>query len=146
MFSPDGTQIAFRRRLPGATARGNFDIFAINADGQNLRQLTDDAANDQDPSWSPDGASIAFVSERADGGGSGPSRLWVMDSAGNDERRLLTDDERLRCQRRPGRVADASGRRSADRVGRIRLRLAGDCLDDEIRRPRVTLRNTHIDG
>ena len=93
VFSPDGTQIAFRRRLPGATARGNFDIFAINADGQNLRQLTDDAANDQDPSWSPDGASIAFVSERADGGGSGPSRLWVMDSAGNDERRLLTDDD-----------------------------------------------------
>ena len=61
--------------------------------GSNLRQLTNHPAHDQDPSWSPDGASIAFVSERADGGGSGPSRLWVMDAAGNDERQLLTKDD-----------------------------------------------------
>lgn len=43
-----------------------FHIFIVNADGSNLRQLTDDAYDDFDPCFLPDGK-IAFVSSRRGG-------------------------------------------------------------------------------
>jgi Tol biopolymer transport system component len=84
-WSPDGSQIAFRRRLPGATPQGNLDIFVMAADGGAVAQLTTDAGNDQDPSWSPDGQSLAFTSDRNDAAG---SRLWVMRADGSDQRQV----------------------------------------------------------
>lgn len=36
------------------------DIYVVNANGSNLRQLTSDSA-DQEPGWSPDGKSIVYV-------------------------------------------------------------------------------------
>ncbi|PYQ60626.1 MAG: hypothetical protein DMF58_07575, partial [Acidobacteria bacterium] len=56
--SPDGKQIAFSSR--GAQE----DVFTINADGSDLRQLTDDPERDRVPSWSPDGKRIYFYSDR----------------------------------------------------------------------------------
>ena len=52
-WSPDGHQIAFNR---------GSHIYVIDADGENLRQLTRHKNNDQDlhPDWSPDGQLIAF--------------------------------------------------------------------------------------
>src|SRR6187549_2696903 len=42
------------------------DVYIIDADGQNLRQLTDNDFFDGTPSWSPDGQQIVFVSNRDD--------------------------------------------------------------------------------
>lgn len=53
-WSPDGNQIAFSASLSG-------NIYVIDADGSNLRQVTDDDGSE--PTWSPDGARIAFVSQ-----------------------------------------------------------------------------------
>ena len=39
---------------------GNFDIYVMNADGSGQTRLTDDPADDFNPSWSPDGGKIAF--------------------------------------------------------------------------------------
>ena len=52
-WSPDGRQIAFNR---------GSHIYVIDADGENLRQLTRHKNNEQDlhPDWSPDGQLIAF--------------------------------------------------------------------------------------
>ena len=52
-WSPDGRQIAFNR---------DSHIYVIDADGENLRQLTRQKNNEQDlhPDWSPDGKLIAF--------------------------------------------------------------------------------------
>lgn len=43
---------------------GNEEIYAMNADGTDVRQLTDNPASDHSPVWSPDGTKIAFVSDR----------------------------------------------------------------------------------
>ena len=56
MFSPDGKQIAFE-----SNRTGNFEIYIINADGTNIKQLTSDTAFDGTPAWSPDGKQIVFI-------------------------------------------------------------------------------------
>jgi Tol biopolymer transport system component len=59
------------------------DVFVVDASGGGLRQLTDSAAWDFDPSWSPDGRRIAFRSER-----DGNPEIYVMSSDGSGERNL----------------------------------------------------------
>jgi WD40 repeat protein len=69
-WSPDGKQIAFDSQMgdPKGTASYNdpstTEIYLINADGSNLRQLTDNQFIDAGPSWSPDGKNIVFFSNR----------------------------------------------------------------------------------
>ena len=58
-FSPDSKQIVFR-----SGRDGNHEIYLMNADGTNVRRLTDNPATDTMPSFSPDGKQIAFVSTR----------------------------------------------------------------------------------
>lgn len=78
-WSPDGTRIYF-----ASTRSGNWDIWSIDADGENLTQLTENGADDHYPSVSPDGRTIAFVSSRdAD-----EYDLFLMNADGSDQRRL----------------------------------------------------------
>ena len=51
----------------GKKAGGNNDIYVMDKEGKNLRQLTDHPSDDQYPKWSPAGKQTAFVSSR-DGG------------------------------------------------------------------------------
>jgi len=55
------------------------DLFTANRAGAPLRRLTDDAAQDIVPRWSPDGARIAFLSDRG-----GKYEIWQVrpDGAG----------------------------------------------------------------
>ena len=56
---------------------GDFEIWVMNADGSNPHQLTNNAAMDLSPSWSPDGNRIAFVSDR-----DGNDEIYVMNADG----------------------------------------------------------------
>ncbi|MEJ2149836.1 MAG: DPP IV N-terminal domain-containing protein [Chloroflexota bacterium] len=51
-----------------------------------VTQLTQDAADDRWPSWSPDGGQVVFVSDR-----SGNDDLYVMDASGENVVQLTTD-------------------------------------------------------
>jgi len=74
-WSPDGTQIAFRRRLPS----GNQDVFVMNADGTGLRPVATTPAADFKPVWSPDGKNLLIISNRksAFGGAGSTFDLWL---------------------------------------------------------------------
>lgn len=59
-WSPDGTRIAFLRKLPGAPE--GCRIYVMNADGSDAHPLTTATGIwvESDLRWSPDGTSIAF--------------------------------------------------------------------------------------
>ncbi len=59
------------------------DIVLMRPDGSETIRLTDDAAKDRNPSWSPDGSRIAFMSTRT-----GRWELWSIRRDGSDLRPL----------------------------------------------------------
>lgn len=59
-WSPNGKQIVFESYLHGS----NAEIYICNADGTERVRLTDHPSSDQQPTFTPDGRSIVFVSGR----------------------------------------------------------------------------------
>ena len=76
-ISPDGKKIAFAYK---------GDIFCVDANGGEARQLTTNPAYDYKPVWSPDGSRIAFASNREGG-----FDVYVIDARGGEPRRLTTN-------------------------------------------------------
>jgi Tol biopolymer transport system component len=64
---------------------GNIEIYVMEADGQYPTRLTNNDALDARPDWSPDGARIAFISDRE---GPGDSEIYSMDADGQNPTRL----------------------------------------------------------
>ncbi|PYP78241.1 MAG: hypothetical protein DMD35_11965 [Gemmatimonadetes bacterium] len=59
-WSPDGA------RLAATCTWLHSDLCLVNRDGSGIVRLTDDAIEDRDPAWSPDGKTIAFARRGAD--------------------------------------------------------------------------------
>jgi len=111
-WSPDGRKIAFqtlRHAGPGACSDGhpsadcNWEIYVMNADGSGQRRLTHSPGMDLDPTWSPDGRKIAFVSRRQRCPGVADDRLayvcgnaeiYVMNADGTGQRNLTRNPAR----------------------------------------------------
>jgi TolB protein len=97
-WSPDGTRIAFMSQVPEEGSE--YDIFVMDADGTNVRRLTEFEGDDGWPNWSPDGTMILFSSIRDDcqysdasdcktTGDIGPFQtLYVMGADGSGETRV----------------------------------------------------------
>ena len=57
---------------------GTFHIWTMKPDGSDLRQITSGHGDDREPAFSPDGARVAFASDRAF---SGSYDIWTVDLA-----------------------------------------------------------------
>ena len=88
MVASDSTAQGFEPRIVFASNHdgnwlGNWDIYSMDVDGNNLVQLSDHPGSDWLLACSPDGRRIAFTSERGV-----THDLYVMDSDGNNVLRL----------------------------------------------------------
>ena len=72
-----------------ATDQGH-EIYVMYSNGTGLTRLTNDAAEDRNPAWSPDGTKIAFDSDRHAPGGF--HSIYVMDANGANVERLIETD------------------------------------------------------
>jgi Tol biopolymer transport system component len=90
-FSPDGGAITFAALEGGAT-----DLYVYDLATEQLRRLTEDVYSDLQPTWSPDGRSIAFVTDRFSTDlrslTFGRSELAIMDVATGNVRRIAAFD------------------------------------------------------
>ncbi|MBP8274418.1 MAG: PD40 domain-containing protein [Acidobacteria bacterium] len=86
-WTPDSRQIVFYRETGDLKA----DLFIMNADGRDVRQLTTTpTAAEGYPSVSPDGKTIAYESDAAGGN----FDVWLMDISGFNPRRITTTPSR----------------------------------------------------
>lgn len=78
--SPSGEQIAFMSQRDG-----NWELYVVDRNGENLRRLTDRPSHDGLPAWSPDGQTLAFVSDQNDGWG-----VWAISATGGKPQLLFS--------------------------------------------------------
>jgi serine/threonine protein kinase/Tol biopolymer transport system component len=108
--SPDGQWLIFDTLPP------REDLFVVQPDGSNLRQLTRDEHRDRIPRWSPDGRLILFYSNR-----SGRYEAWSVQPDGSRTEQLTRssgkqptyciwspDGRRLACSREGTVLVDLS--------------------------------------
>jgi len=80
--APGGEWIAFvRRHFDVKANKGQSSLWLVAASGGGARRLTTAKANDSSPRWSPDGGTLAFLSDR-----SGTSQIWSLELAGGEPR------------------------------------------------------------
>ena len=75
-WSSDGSMIVF------AGAGRDYDLYVMNADGTDVRQLTDEIGDELQPAWSPDGQRIAFAFDDLGGGTEFRSGVVVVNTDG----------------------------------------------------------------
>lgn len=81
-FSPDGRQIAYVVRGDEENARP--EVWVMNADGTGERNLSNHPGYDGWPTWSPDGSTIVFASNRQ-----GWFQIWGISPDGSGLRRMV---------------------------------------------------------
>ena len=74
-ISPDGAKIAYVLE----SSAGVYDIYVMNIDGSNVKQLTTDGLSSW-PAWSADGTKLAFSKSMAE--------VWTMNSDGSSQSKI----------------------------------------------------------
>ncbi len=83
-WSPDGNQLVYQAKLTN-----DWDLFVMDEDGGNIKNLSRNDFNDINPSWSPDGKWIAFASDR-----DGDNEIFIMDKDGKNLKQITDNDLR----------------------------------------------------
>lgn len=84
-WSPDGKKIAF-----SANPAGNYDLFVMDENGENITRLTASPEDEMDLAWAPDGQSIVF-SKRVKKTLGKQLSIWILDLSSKQERRAIPD-------------------------------------------------------
>jgi TolB protein len=94
-WSPDGRKLAFVSLAdhngavcPADSCPASGEIYVVGSDGTGLTRLTASKADDEHPTWSPDGSRIAFASGFALRGQGHPSWLVTMPAGGGSPTRI----------------------------------------------------------
>ncbi len=74
-------QIAF-----ASNGTGDYEIYVMNADGSNIRQITDSPGKDIYPTWSPDSRMLAFATNR-----DGNWEIYLMNADGSNQTNLTNN-------------------------------------------------------
>jgi Tol biopolymer transport system component len=82
-WSPDGKKIAYAHPMGDA-----LEVFLVDADGKNQKQLSKQGGQNSYAAWSPDGTKIAW--HHIDG--SGATAIWMMDADGSNQKEVLKVD------------------------------------------------------
>ena len=83
-WSPDGTRLALS--AAGVQTDRPYEIWTVNGDGTDLRQLTTLGGTNTFPTWSPDGRQLAFTHEDSL---SSLDVLYVVEADGSDPHLIL---------------------------------------------------------
>lgn len=81
-WSPDGRHLAYARaKVAGGRVQiSTFEIYRLDIETGDVRQLTQNHREDRTPSWSPDGTQIAFTSFEESFPWQG--QVWIMNADG----------------------------------------------------------------
>ena len=83
-LSPDGKKVLYGVTFISVEQnKGNRELFVMNADGTDKKQITETTQSEQNAVWIKGGSEIAFLSNE-----SGSSQLWVMNADGSNRRQV----------------------------------------------------------
>jgi dipeptidyl aminopeptidase/acylaminoacyl peptidase len=86
--SPDGKRVLYSVSYYSVVEdKGNSELFVMNVDGSDKKQITESAVREASAKWLKDNEHIAFLSSE-----SGTMQLWIMKSDGSD-RQQITERE-----------------------------------------------------
>jgi dipeptidyl aminopeptidase/acylaminoacyl peptidase len=84
-WAPDGKRVALTLQEPSADKPPARHIWVYDLARHELRQWTASAKSESMPRWSPDGRTLAFLSDREDS-----QQIWLMSTGGGEAMKLTT--------------------------------------------------------
>jgi TolB protein len=66
--------------------QGSYDIYTMSLTGENVQRLTSEPSFEGEPSWSPDGSKIVYVSTQT-----GKRQLYIINRDGSGKRMIPTE-------------------------------------------------------
>ena len=94
-ISPDGKKIAFERHQnnKGNFGLGDYDLYVMDIDGKNIKDISQNSIAEAVPTWSPDSKKLAFwvVSENLEDA----LEIFVISSDGSGRRKITQEQDNL---------------------------------------------------